>query len=131
MSNLLTSSISYDALFGKTEYIDHEVKNSSPTQEIYSIKIDDPDQERVGYPELHPIILPEEWRFLSEKLGIDGPTEGNFFSIDDKGKVSFILSPGQKVNLMFKFLTFREVDPHVTIETNIEEFTRSQPREYF
>ena len=131
MSNLLTSQISYDVLFGKTEYIQHEVKNSSPTPEIYSIRIDDPDQERIGYPELQPIILPEEWRFLIEQHGTEGPTDGNFFSTDDKGKVSFILAPGQKVGLIFKFLTFREIDPHVTQETNIEEFTRSQTKEYF
>lgn len=118
-------------LFGKTEYFEQEVRNNGNQPDFYSVRVEDPDGVRLGFSELQMITLPEELRFFIEKHGIEGLEDVNFFDKDEKGRVSFMLPPGGKVSLIFKFLTFREVDPQIDASTNIEDYYSTQPLEYF
>ncbi len=53
---------------GRVEIIPYEVVNESKTTELYTIKIEDPDERMLSRPELEIISVPNEWQYWVETL---------------------------------------------------------------
>ncbi|KAL4506764.1 hypothetical protein ABPG72_001185 [Tetrahymena utriculariae] len=127
LSQLLSQEYIADVQFGTTQYIYHTVVNTGYDTENFQIRIDDPDLIWLGINELNPVVQPEEWKMILEAEDIQGPKDTN---IIEKERMSFLLEKGQSITLIFRFLSYREIDPQLQQVVNLEEYLRSQHIEY-
>ena len=93
--------------FGQTEVVEFEFANQEAQKQAFSINIEDPDLKLLEKPEFQLITNPTEWKFFVDKKHFPKPPEWNLISKENV----FMLNPREKVTLLFKFLSYRKVDP--------------------
>lgn len=96
-----------NAIFGKVEVFSLEITNFFEFEEAFTVIIEDPDSRYLSRPELTVVSNPSEWKYWVEKKGFARPPEWNMISPTDN---NLILKSGEKVEVVFKYLTTRVYD---------------------
>jgi len=94
---------------GIASFLDYSVANSGPEDEYYQIKIEDP-YGYAGKSELDVVMEEQEWRQIVRRKAYDVPIDWGIFH---PGERSFYLKPGESLQVLFKFLSFKPKSPFI------------------
>lgn len=102
--NVLSAAITTEYIihpsFGKISFFEFSLRNPYNTAHTVEIECEDP--------ELRLVIDSKEWKYLKIINDLlDSPTEEGLFSSSDEGTPQIYLRPKERVNVPFKFLTFK------------------------
>ncbi|CAD8074841.1 unnamed protein product [Paramecium primaurelia] len=106
--------------FGKVEIIELEFRNPYATGQNFVISIDDQEVKCSGIQEIHLIHQPVEWKYYVDLYNHSKPQEFNMIQANQNNFTMF-LTAKEKVVLLFKYQTFREVNQEFTELQKTEE----------
>lgn len=91
---------------GEPSFMTVAVANVSKYREVYTVSIEDPDIDCFVEPEVKMVVAAAELKYWMEEGKLKPQEVGpDAFTSTD----TVTLEPGQKVDLLFKFLTVRDV----------------------
>lgn len=90
---------------GAIEFVKVRIHNAFNQREVYSVHINDPDEKNIFERELVMVTDKTEWRYWISQSKCARPA--SFEVMTEAGDI--ILQPNEEVELLFKFLTLREV----------------------
>ena len=95
---------------GTPSFFKYNLKNPFTTKTVFTINIIDPDKIFLGETKEFKLVNNEnfEWEFWYSKRECAEP---EFWDMVNK-RNEILLAPGEECPLLFKFVTFREFDPH-------------------
>ena len=105
---------------GSPSFFKYNLKNPFTTKTVFTINIIDPDKVFLGEAQEFKLVNNEnfEWEFWYSKREWSDPA---YWDMVNK-RNEILLAPGEEWPLLFKFITFREFDPHKSSsELNIKE----------
>lgn len=90
---------------GHNSFLTIPVMNNSNQNEVYSVRIHDPDQDLTGIAEMSLVTDQAELSHWVVQGKVDRPPAWNLITTHS----DVILKPGQQLDLLFKFLSHRDV----------------------
>lgn len=113
IEQLKLDTVDLQILPGQPSFFKLPIENEGDTQMTYFVKIDDPDEELTAHKEAQLVCSAQEVRFWA-KLG-----KATEYPHDCciQGADTLSLVPGEKVELLFKFQTFRDLNDQVETST--------------
>lgn len=106
ISKFLNEEKVVSLFYGKQEIIPYQIQNTSDMLQTYSIVIEDGDDGILPSHEIEAICDPAEWKYWILALGYTEPS-----SYDIIQKNSIVLEPNEKATVLFKCMTYRNIDP--------------------
>lgn len=91
---------------------------------MYSALIDDPDSRFLNMPEFILVTDPSEWNFWCNCKGFPEPYAYDMIKLEENSTKKihyFSLEGGEGVTLLYKFLSFREVDVNLQFDPDAFE----------
>ena len=88
---------------GEPSFLTHALKNTTGESQVYTIQVDDPDRGMFMDPEITLVHSDTELRHWA-KLGKCKASGTSGLNLD-----TVMLGAGEEIELVFKFLTFRDV----------------------
>lgn len=104
---------------GTPSFFKYNLKNPFTTKTVFTINIIDPDKVFLGETKEFKLVNDKfEWEFWYSKRECEEPDSWDM--INKRNEI--LLNPGEECPLLFKFITFREFDPHKSpSELNLRE----------
>jgi hypothetical protein len=94
---------------GTLAFVKVKIQNKFIQREVYSVVLDDPEEKTIGgvsgHKEMQLVTDKAEWRYWVSKGKCAKPS--SYDVMTEAGDID--LQPGDEVELLFKFLTLREV----------------------
>ena len=111
MGNFMTDSKMVSVIPGDISFVTMPIQNDSQETKVYQIAIHDPDVSFLETQEVSMVYSQVELEHWARKEIIRKPQSFDFITSTD----TIILQPSQRIELLFKFQTFREasLDPNV------------------
>ncbi|EAR93704.2 nephronophthisis protein, putative (macronuclear) [Tetrahymena thermophila SB210] len=111
--------------YGRQEIVPYLLQNPTATIQTFSIIIEDADEDILNHSEFEPVTDSTEWKYWISALNL---TELPSYDIIQGN--TLVLEPNQKVHVLFKFMTYRNIDPQLKDKQDAERISQQRDAEY-
>ena len=105
----LSDSTLIHVIPGQISFMSIPIENTSGIRQVYEVRIEDPDSNNTEHEEVQMVSAALEFEHWVKKGKVKRPN--SYEMVPEKGKV--MLGPGEKIDILIKFLTFRDVSHNI------------------
>lgn len=124
MGGFLGESQLITVIPGQISFMTIPIENTSGIRQVFEVRIEDPDSLNTEHEEIQMVYSGLEFEYWVKKDKVKRPN--SYDMITEKNKI--MLGPGEKIDVLFKFLTFRDVSynenvaasPDIVKERNVK-----------
>jgi hypothetical protein len=111
MGSALGDSTLMHVIPGQVSFMSIPLENNSGIRQVYEVRIEDPDSVNTEHEEVQMVANALEMDYWVKKGKVRKPS--SYEMIPEQGKV--ILGPGESIDILIKFLTFRDASHNVNV----------------